>query len=257
MPKLKMPAIFSKLPGRLLWIVLSVVLLLSTGGFAYYRMVYTPSQQTNEPTLQTATVRRGDLVLYASGTGTLTAAAEASFGFGTSGQVKSVYVKVGDVVEAGQLLAELDNTTQEIQYTQAKRNLAELTSPYAIATAEQAVSEALLEVDSAYGHLAYIISPTVLSWEQEIAKVEQELAAAKQDAETVPSTEANQKITDLEAKLNLFQDKLKGVGIITKMSISPKTSRSRTELQGQRTSRAHPRHRSHKRAQNTIWRKRL
>jgi len=210
MPKIKMPTFLSNFPKRLLWIILAVVILVSAGGFAYYRMVYTPTQQTDEPGLQTATVRRGELVIYASGSGTLTAASEASFGFGTSGQVKDLYVKVGDVVEAGQLLAKLDNTTQELQYTQAKRDLAELTSPYAIATAEQAIAEAMLAVDSTYSHLAYIISPTVLYWEEEIAKVEAELADAKQEAEISPSAEADQKVKDFEAKLDLFQDKLQG-----------------------------------------------
>jgi len=210
MPKIKMPTFLSKFPKRILWIIPAVVILVSAGGFAYYRMVYTPTQQTDEPGLQTATVRRGELVIYASGSGTLTAASEASFGFGTSGQVKDLYVKVGDVVEAGQLLAELDNTTQELQYTQAKRDLAELTSPYAIATAEQAIAEAMLAVDSAYSHLAYIISPTVLYWEEEIAKVEAELADAKQEAEISPSAEADQKVKDFESKLDLFQDKLQG-----------------------------------------------
>jgi RND family efflux transporter MFP subunit len=210
MSKLKLPAFLSKFPKRLLGILLAVVALAGAGGFAYYQIAYEPAQQTDDPELQTATVRRGELVIYASGTGTLTPAAEASFGFGTSGQVKSLYVKVGDVVEAGQLLAELDNTTQEIQYTQAKRDLAELVSPYAIATAEQAIAEALLEVDSAYGHLAYVISPTVLYWEGEIAEVEAELAAARQEAEATPSAEADQKVKDLEAKLDFFQDKLKG-----------------------------------------------
>lgn len=210
MPKIEKPAFLSKLPKYVLWIILAVVILVSAGGFAYYQMIYTPTQQTDEPILQTATIQRGNLVLYASGTGTLTAASEASFGFGTSGQVKDLYVKVGDVVDAGQLLAELDNTTQELQYTQAKRDLAELTSPYAIATAEQAIAEAMLEVDSAYSHLAYIISPSVLYWEEEFAKVEVELADAKQEAETSPSAEADEKVKELEAKLDLFQDKLKG-----------------------------------------------
>ena len=211
MPKTKQPSFLSKIPRRAWWVILAVVVLAGAGGFAYYQMIYTPAQaQTDEPGLQTATIRRGDIVLYASGSGTLIAATEASFGFGTSGQVKEVFVSVGDVVEAGQLLAELDNTSQEIQYTQAKRDLAEMTSPYAIATAEQAIADALLEVDSSYSHLAYLISPEVLAGEEQVAELEDELAAAKLEAESSPSTEADQKVKDLEAKLDYFQDKLKG-----------------------------------------------
>ncbi|MEW6402865.1 MAG: HlyD family efflux transporter periplasmic adaptor subunit [Chloroflexota bacterium] len=130
--------------------------------------------------------------------------------FETSGTLREVFVQVGDVVESGQLLAELNHTDQEVQYTQAKRELAELTSPYALASAEQVVAEALLEVDRAYGHLAYLLSPEVLRWEEEIIKVEQELAAARQEAKRSPSTEATEKVSALEAKLDLYREKLKG-----------------------------------------------
>ena len=211
MPKLKMPAFLSRLPKRSLWIVLIVLVLAGGGGFAYYKLVYAPAQvQPTEAPLQTSTARRGDLVIYASGSGTLVAASEASFGFSTSGQVKSLNVKVGDVVEAGQLLAELDNSTQEIQYAQAKRDLAELTSPYAVATAEQTLAQAKVDVDSAYSHLAYLIGPNVLRWEEEVARLQQELVSAQQEAGATPSAEADQKVQDLEAQLAQAQDKLKG-----------------------------------------------
>jgi multidrug efflux pump subunit AcrA (membrane-fusion protein) len=206
MPKL------SKLPRRTWWIILALVVLAGAGGYAYYRMFYNnPSEQTDENELQTATVRKGDLVIYASGSGTLVAATEASFGFDTNGQVKESFVSIGDVVEAGQLLAELDNSSQELAYNQAKRDLAELTSPYAIASAEQALAEAQVDVDSAYSHLAYMISLSVLKWEEEIKKLETELTAAKQEVETSPSTEADQKVRDLEAQLENAQGKLQGL----------------------------------------------
>lgn len=220
--KIQMLRYFSKLPKRTVWIMLVVVVLVPLGGIAYYQILYKPAQQqTDESSLQTATVRRGDIVLYASGSGTLTPAAEASLGFGTSGQVIKVFVKVGNGVKAGQILAELDNTSQEIQYIQAKRDLAELTSPYSIANAEQAIAEAMLEIDSAYSHLAYIISPSVLYWEQEITMVKQELGLARQDAESSSSTEAGQKVEDLEAKLDLFQDKLDGNWIYYEEQYAP------------------------------------
>jgi multidrug resistance efflux pump len=130
--------------------------------------------------------------------------------FESSGTLRGVFVEVGDVVESGQLLAELNNTDQDVQYMQAKRELAELTSPYALATAEQAIAEALLNVDRAYGHLAYLISPDVLYWEEEILKVEQDLEVARREAETSSSTDATEKIKELEAKLDLYQEKLEG-----------------------------------------------
>jgi multidrug efflux pump subunit AcrA (membrane-fusion protein) len=76
-------------------------------------------------------------VLYASGTGTLIPAADVTFGFGNSGQVALVNVKVGDKVQSGDVLAELANATVQLSYEQARRNLAEITSPASIAKAQQ------------------------------------------------------------------------------------------------------------------------
>jgi len=199
------PASNARLPRRILWVVLIIILLAGAGGFAYIKLNPAPTQSASADTLQTATVRQGDLVIYASGSGTLVAASEASFGFGVSGQVKNVDAKVGDVVKAGQVLAELDNSTQEIAYTQAKRDLAELTSPYAIATAEQELATAQQAVVSARSTLAFLISPTVLYWEEKVAQAEQDLADLQ--ASSPGDSETIQKAQDT---LTSYQEKLKG-----------------------------------------------
>jgi HlyD family secretion protein len=109
---------------RLLILVLAIVALLVAGGGWYYYYQYLPAQRTNgEETIQTATVRRGSIVLSASGTGTLVAAAEVSLGFGTSGDLIDLTVQVGDQVEAGDVLARLDETDAQSQVTQAEMNL--------------------------------------------------------------------------------------------------------------------------------------
>lgn len=205
--KIERPAFLSRPTW---WVILAIIVLASGGGLAYYRLVYLPTQTTDEPTMQTATARQGDLVIYASGTGTLVPAAESSFGFSASGQVSKIFVKVGDTVEAGQLLAELDNSTQEIQYAQAKRALAELASPYAIAIAEQEVATARQNVDSARSHLAYLISPAMLSLEEQVAKAQQDLTDAQAAAKVSPSAEADQNVKQAQDALNTYQEKLKG-----------------------------------------------
>jgi len=50
----------------------------------------------------------------------------------------------------------------------------------------------------------------VLRWEEESARLEQELASAKQEAGAPPSTEADQKVKDFETQLAQAQEKLKG-----------------------------------------------
>ena len=137
----KMKNTFKKMPlvTRLL-IVIGIVAVLGWGGWTGYQNYTSQQVATAQPaTVQTSTARRGDLVLYASGTGTLIPAADVTFGFGTSGQVALVNVTVGDKVQAGDVLAELANATVQLSYEQARRNLAEITSPASIAKAQQDV----------------------------------------------------------------------------------------------------------------------
>ena len=131
----------ARLSKKLFWIFLIVVLLAGAGGYAYYRIRQSQASRTQASTLQTATVRQGDLVLRASVTGSLIAVTESDLFFSTSGQLTGIFVKVGDKVEAGQLLAQLDDSSQQTQLAQAKQGLLELTSPAAIAAAQQSVAQ--------------------------------------------------------------------------------------------------------------------
>ena len=74
---------------------------------------------------------------------------------------------VGDQVKIGELLAQEDNTNQAQALAQAKFNLAQLTSPAAIATAQGAVATDEVNVTNALQTLEYDISPGVYHWEQE------------------------------------------------------------------------------------------
>jgi HlyD family secretion protein len=179
-----MLAKIKKLEKKKLWGIVAVIAVLALGGvYAYQTFAADADAATDEPAMQTATVRQGDLVLYASGTGTLTPAAEASFGFRSSGQLLSLSVTVGDTVEAGDLLGELDNTSEQIQLQQAERELAELTSPAAIAAAEQAYAQAKLDASDARKSLAYLISWDVLQSEERVAAAEIALAEAKESGD--------------------------------------------------------------------------
>ncbi|NOY97955.1 MAG: HlyD family efflux transporter periplasmic adaptor subunit [Chloroflexi bacterium] len=117
---------------------------------------------------------------------------------------------MGDVVEAGQLLAQLDDTTEQIKYAQAKRNLLELTSPASVAEAEQAVALAQQGLGDARDHLAYLISPAVLASEEKVAEAEQALLDAQAEAEANPSDDAQKKVAEAEAALASAQRTLAG-----------------------------------------------
>lgn len=94
-----------KFSKKTLLIVGTILILVVGSGFAYYNFAYLPAQTTEEPEIQTATVRQGDLVIYASGSGVLIAGDEIALGFGTNGPIAEIHVQPGDQVVAGYVLA--------------------------------------------------------------------------------------------------------------------------------------------------------
>jgi RND family efflux transporter MFP subunit len=192
-------------------IAFAAILLVAAGSAYFFQWQATNAKPTNGPSAQTSIARRGDLVLYASGTGTLVALDEVDLGFKTSGQVLQINVEVGDKVQAGDVLATIDDSNARMQYTQAKRALLELTSPAAIAAAEEAVADAKISLMSANNHLAYLISPAVYYWELEVEKAKAETAAL-QDAlkKSANDAELKTKLEKAEAYLDYAEDKLEG-----------------------------------------------
>ncbi|NTW12987.1 MAG: HlyD family efflux transporter periplasmic adaptor subunit [Anaerolineales bacterium] len=79
----------------------------------------------------------------------LVPAQEAYLAFVSGGNVAKVNAEVGDRVTAGYILVELDNTSAQLEVERAQRALRELTSPAAIAAAEQAVANAQKAYDEA------------------------------------------------------------------------------------------------------------
>lgn len=104
---------------RMLWLSLLILVLAAGGGYAYYRLAYLPHQVPSAPTLATAQVRRGDVVLSVTGSGTVVPATESDLGFETGGYVAEVLVTVGDQVEKGQVLARLETDALKVAVEEA------------------------------------------------------------------------------------------------------------------------------------------
>jgi HlyD family secretion protein len=132
------------------WLI-ALLVIAAAGGTAYYFLIYQKQQTTTttQTTMQTAAATTGNIVISTTGTGTLIPRAEASFGFQASGQITKMNVKVNDVVQAGQVLAELDNSAIQLQISQAEHALAELTSASSIAAAGQTVATAMQTLKTA------------------------------------------------------------------------------------------------------------
>jgi HlyD family secretion protein len=203
--------LFARFGRKTWWIILAVIVVLIGGSTAYYQIIAASAQATSIETLQTSVARKGDLTIYASGTGSLTALDQVDLGFKTSGQVSQINVSVGDVVQTGDVLAVIDDNSAQVQYTQAKRNLLELTSSSAVASAEEAIAAAETEVNTSISQLAYLISPEVYYWETEVEKAKIELEAARAALEKSPNdTDLQAALEKKEAYLDFAEDKLEG-----------------------------------------------
>jgi HlyD family secretion protein len=86
---------------------------------------------------QLVAVTKGDLVIWVNGTGHIETAREVKLSFGNSGKLAKVYVREGDEVKEGDILAELDTDRLELALT---------TAQVALAGQELAVSQAEVNV---------------------------------------------------------------------------------------------------------------
>ena len=133
-----------------------VVIAAATTGAMVYRNTQTATAAAAEPVAQTATVRRGAITVSAPGAGSIIAANEMVLGFDQSGTLAELLVNVGETVQAGAVLARLDETnardavTQaEIQVAQARLNTNDSAVAQGIAQAELALRRAELTLSDA------------------------------------------------------------------------------------------------------------
>jgi HlyD family secretion protein len=114
------------------WIGLLILALLAAaggGGYWAYTRYFARTATTQAQTLQTATVTRGDILITADGTGNLAPSTEKTVAFLTTGTVTEVNVKIGDKVQAGDVLAkmdtvDLDAAVRDATYTLEQARLA-------------------------------------------------------------------------------------------------------------------------------------
>ena len=138
------------------------------------------SEAAEVPALQTAKVRVGDLVVTASGAGTVVPSAEIDLGFRSSGVLTELNVAVGDTVQAAQVLARLEENLQ------AEADFQALFTAQGIAQAELALVNAQDALVLAENHVMYLIGLDAWYWEQELERpdatqTEKDLAQTRMD----------------------------------------------------------------------------
>ena len=167
-----------KLSRKTIFITLFAVLAVIATVVFFSRL--TSSDAAEAPALQTAKVRMGDLVVTASGAGTVVPSAEIDLGFRSSGVLSELNIALGDSVKTSQVLARLEENIQ------AEADFQALFTAQGIAQAELALVNAQDALVLAENHVMYVIGLDAWYWEQEMARpdatqAEKDLAQTRMD----------------------------------------------------------------------------
>ena len=183
---------------------LAILLVFGTGAYYGYNTYFVSEQpEVSAPELQTAQVRRGNLVLTAGGIGTLFAGEEMQVGFPSSGIVSSIAAHVGDHVDVNQILATLEyDSTLNSQLISAQINmrlaeiaLVELTGEASgadLAAAQSSLAAAQAEYDR------LVAPPTA----EEVNAARSELLSAQKALENLLAGPSQDTLTSLQADLS-------------------------------------------------------
>ncbi len=149
--------------------IILIIAVLAGGYYLYQNMQANSTEQTSLEDLQTVEVQLGTLSATISATGTVRSNQDAQLSWQTSGTVEQVYVQPGDIVENGQMLAELVQTSlpqnvilaQEelINAQKALDDLGDDYKPLAIADAQKAIADAQDAIEDAERTLRNLQTP--------------------------------------------------------------------------------------------------
>ncbi|HET6445070.1 MAG TPA: efflux RND transporter periplasmic adaptor subunit [candidate division Zixibacteria bacterium] len=170
---------------RRTWIIIIVVVTIIGGAYAYYTLSGTAgAAEDEEPPLQTSTARQGDIIISATAAGTVIPADEVLLSFPVNGVLVGLEVRVGDDVQAGDVLAQLDDgdaqkaiLNSQIQLAQAAMKTDASTTETGISFDDIAIEQARINLDQAQKEL-----DDLLNWEPDddvFAQAEASLTSAE------------------------------------------------------------------------------
>ncbi len=138
-------------------VLLALVVVAALGAGAWWFIKEKDAQAASETSdYQTTMVRRGDLSISITGTGTVVSTRSVELGFAVSGTIAELNVQVGDQVTEGQVLAVLDNLdelqlavqNQELAVARAQKTIDDLSNAEAVlaqAFSDQAAAQTAYE----------------------------------------------------------------------------------------------------------------
>jgi HlyD family secretion protein len=192
-------------------VIAIVVLVLIAGGLVGFRMI-SPRQQAGPPgaaDLETVTVELGTIISSIKATGSLEPREDASLSFEINGTVAEVMVERGDVVQAGDELAQLDTTDLELAVSQARIDL-EKAETQLVQAREEAdeddITSAQAALDSAQASYQALLEG---SSEDDIASAQAALDSAQASYQALLEGSSEEEVTVAAANLRTAEIDLK------------------------------------------------
>jgi multidrug efflux pump subunit AcrA (membrane-fusion protein) len=200
------------------WLIVPVIALLIAGAAIWVTNPF----GTTAAALVTAKSTTGTVVSSVSVSGSVASSTIDELNFGSAGTVTAVNVAPGDKVTAGQVLATIDDSAQQVQLTTAQANLesaqarlaTDLAGPTAAtkASAQDSVKQAELQLSTAKQSLSDTYASNNLSISQANAAVtaaKAQLADDKAATPVVPATIARDQAAVTSAQAGVTAARLK------------------------------------------------
>ena len=212
------PAWRAILRNKYLWISVGMILLILVGGYYAYDYFSADSVEVSETSqIQTSVARSGDLTVFASGAGQVVPTTEVNLGFDEAGTLAERLVKVGDQVQAGEVIARLETnqSEDEIALALAEAELNVLIAQQALDDIYDSVqidtAQALLDVETAQQTLEDLLNGDLrqAQAEQAVAEAQEAVSQAQRTYYGTRSTASSSTINAAYAELVLAEKKLK------------------------------------------------
>ena len=190
-------------------LLIALIIAGAVGGFCYYNFM-------GEKPLEYMTIkpRRGDVVETVLATGSLVGRNEVEVGAQVNGQIQKLYVKLGDKVKKGDMIAEIDPRTQINSLSSAKAELR-------IVQADKKQTEALLKMQEAEYNRQLKMRKGNATSDASLESAEASLAQTKAKLEACDAYIEKAKISVSTAETNLGYTKITAprdgvvIGIVT------------------------------------------
>ncbi len=132
------------------WIIIAAVAVVACLGYVGFSALQRTAQQaTAASATETAVVERGTIRVSIDGSGSLAPNDEVALAFSSGGEVAEVLVAVGDEVQAGDVLARLDDADAQQSVADAEMQVAQAEINLALTRAEAELGLAQANLDAA------------------------------------------------------------------------------------------------------------